>query len=91
MDFGIFQMNAVIDRKDIKENRFLNLTFGHHTLHHLFPTIDHSLLPHFNELFLDTCREFQIQLREFSWWALIAGHFQQLQRMKPISLTEMKF
>lgn len=92
MDFGLFQMNAVIDRSDIKHSRFLNLAmFGHHTLHHMFPTVDHSLLPQLNELFLDTCREFGIQLREFPWWPLIVGQFHQLQREKPISLKEMKF
>lgn len=91
MDFGIFQINAVIDRKDIKTSEFLSLTqFGRHTLHHLFPTLDHSLLPHFQELFLDTCQEFKIQLRECLWWPLIVGQFRQLQRTKTISLKEMK-
>lgn len=91
MDFGIFQMNAVIDRKDAKQNDFLSLTqFGHQTLHHLFPTVDQSLLPYFHELFFDTCREFNIQLREFDWWPLIVGHFKQLQRTKTNSLKDMK-
>lgn len=91
MDFGIFQMNAIIDRNDIKTNPFLNLTlFGHHTLHHLFPTLDHNLFPQLNELFLHTCREFEIQLREFPWWPLIVGQFQQLQRTRTKCIKEMK-
>lgn len=90
MDFGIFQMNAIIDRVDIKQNRFLALTqFGHHTLHHMFPTIDQGFLPYLNELFMDTCQEFQIELREFAWWTLVVGQFQQLRRTKTISLREM--
>jgi hypothetical protein len=35
-DFGIFQMNSVIDRRDTKQSLFWTLTtFGQHTLHHL--------------------------------------------------------
>lgn len=91
MDFGIFQMNAVIDRNDIKENKFLNLAmFGHHTLHHMFPTLDHALLPKLNQLFAATCKEFEMQLREHPWWPLIVGQFQQLQRDKTITLKQMK-
>lgn len=90
MDFGIFQMNAMVDRGDIKKSHFLGLTqFGHHTLHHFFPTLDHGLLPYMNELFLDTCRDFEMDLRESSWWPLIVGQFQQLKRTKTISLREM--
>jgi fatty acid desaturase len=92
MDFGIVQINAVIDRNDIKRSHFLSLTwFGHNTLHHMFPTLDHGLLPQLNELFLDTCQEFDIQLRELSWWPLIVGQFQQLQRTRKVSLREMRF
>lgn len=64
--------------------------FGNQTLHHLFPTVDQSLLPQLNELFLDTCREFQIQIRELPWRSLVVGHFHQLQRDKTIGLKEMK-
>ena len=91
MDFGIVQMNAIIDRNDIKRSHFLSLTmFGHHTLHHMFPTLDHGLFPQLNELLLNTCREFEIQLREFSWWSLIVGQFQQLQRTEKRGLKEMR-
>lgn len=91
MDFGLVQMNAVIDRNDIKRSHFLSLTmFGHHTLHHMFPTLDHGLFPQLNELFLDTCREFQIQLREFPWWSLIVGQFRQLRRMEGREMRGMR-
>lgn len=84
-------MNAVIDRNDIKGSQFLSLTlFGHHTLHHMFPTLDHGLFPQLTELFLDTCREFEIQLRELPMWPLVVGQFQQLQRTRSLSLREMK-
>ncbi|XP_070505347.1 cytochrome b5-related protein-like [Chironomus tepperi] len=91
MDFGVFQMNAVIDRNDIKNSHFIALvTFGHHTLHHLFPTLDHGLLPQLHEVFISTCKDFEIELREYPWWPLIVGQFQQLARTKPKSLKESK-
>lgn len=91
MDFGVFQMNAVIDRNDIKQSHFIALvTFGHHTLHHLFPTLDHGLLPQLHDVFISTCKDFELELREYPWWPLIVGQFQQLVRTKPKSLKELK-
>lgn len=84
-------MNCVIDRRDVKQSHFLTLvTFGHHTLHHMFPTLDHAVLPQIHQTFLDTCKEFDKELREFSWWPLIVGQFEQLQRTEPRTLREMK-
>lgn len=91
MDYGIFQMNANIDRSNVKSNRFLNLTlFGYQTLHHLFPTLDLNILPQLSELFEDTCMEFNIQVRELSWWALMVGGFQQLARCEGRSIRNMR-
>lgn len=94
MDFGIYQMNAVIDRHDFvinKYNHFITLTtFGHHTLHHLFPTLDHGLLTQLESTLLKTCKDFEVELREFPWFPLIVGQFEQLLREKPKSLKEQK-
>lgn len=94
MDFGIYQMNAVIDRHDFvinKENHFITLTtFGRHTLHHLFPTIDHGLLAQLEGTLLKTCKDFEVELREYPWFPLIVGQFEQLLREKPRSLKEQK-
>jgi len=90
-DFGIFQLNCVIDRRDLKQSHFYTLiAFGHHTLHHFFPTLDHGILPQLHDIFLETCKEFEIELREYSWWPLIVGQFEQLVRETPRSLKEMK-
>lgn len=44
-DWGISQLDAVMERKEITGSPFLVLTnFGDHALHHLFPTLDHSTL-----------------------------------------------
>ncbi|XP_045494029.1 cytochrome b5-related protein-like [Colias croceus] len=46
-DWGMHELEAVMDRNDINDNYFKVLTFfGHHALHHLFPTLDHAVLEH---------------------------------------------
>lgn len=87
LDFGIYQLAATIDRSEVKKSHFLTLTtFGHHILHHFFPTVDHVLLPQLHEIFVSTCKEFESEFREFPWWELIAGQFRQLLRTKPIRI-----
>lgn len=83
MDFGIYQLSATIDRKDVKDSLFLTLTnFGNHVLHHFFPTLDHSVLPQLNEIFINTCMEFECEMRQLPWWQLIVGQFHQLHRVQ---------
>jgi fatty acid desaturase len=91
LDFGIFQLDTVVDRKDVKANQFLVLThLGEHTLHHFFPTLDHGLLPQINDIFIGTCKEFDTELREFSWYTLLIGHHKQLARTKTLTVAERK-
>lgn len=81
MDWGIFQLDTVMDRSDIKGKILLTLThFGDHSLHHIFPTIDHALLPELHDTLIQTCQEFEADCRESRWWPLIKGQFQQLVR-----------
>jgi fatty acid desaturase len=87
LDFGVYQLAATIDRNDIKSSLFLTLTnFGHHILHHFFPTLDHAVLPQLQEIFVETCREFENDFRELPWWELIKGQFKQLTRTEPIEI-----
>lgn len=91
MDFGIYQLDTVVDRKDVKVSQFLVLThLGEHTLHHFFPTLDHGLLPQINKIFDETCKEFDTELREFSWYTLLVGHHQQLARNETLSIKKRK-
>lgn len=84
MDFGIYQLSATIDRINIQDSPFLTLTtFGHHILHHFFPTLDHAVLPQLQDILISTCLEFEGELREFPWWKLAAGQFKQLARTEP--------
>ncbi|CAL8094431.1 unnamed protein product [Orchesella dallaii] len=61
-DFGIGQLDATRDRaENFFNNLFVTLvTFGHHPLHHLFPTICHSKLPYLTSVFQQTVREFKL-------------------------------
>lgn len=89
MDFGVYQLSATIDRIDVKDSLFLTLTsFGHHILHHFFPTLDHALLPQLHEIFISTCVEFECEFRELPWWQLIKGQFNQLTRTEYIKLND---
>lgn len=94
MDFGIYQINAVIERHDFvmdKNNQFIVLTtFGQHTLHHLFPTVDHGLLPQLLTPLLKTAKQFELELREYPWWPLLIGNYEQMLRSEPKSLKEQK-
>ncbi|XP_058823711.1 cytochrome b5-related protein-like [Topomyia yanbarensis] len=91
IDFGIYQIATVIDRSDIKGSQFQVLTsFGHHCLHHLFPTMDHGLLSQLYPVFFETCAEFQLEYRECPWWRMIIGQYQQLARIDPITYVPSK-
>lgn len=80
-------MDAVMDRPEINSSRFLVLTtFGDHSLHHLFPTIDHGHLPFLYPALQKTCQEFGIKFRIISQLNLALGQFAQLIRVTPNSL-----
>ena len=73
-------------RSEITGSLFLvSVTFGDHTLHHLFPTIDHSKLPFLYEAFFETCKEFDIPFKFISQKDLIWGKYAQLVNIKPNS------
>lgn len=60
-DWGISQLDAVMERKEISGSLFLVLTnFGDHALHHMFPTLDHSTLEHLYPVFkkVSRCRDY---------------------------------
>lgn len=73
-----------MDRKEINKSRFLVLTnFGDHTLHHLFPTVDHNHLPYLYPVLEQTCKEFGVEVRVTSQLNLVVGQFLQLCRVRP--------
>ncbi|CAO1384650.1 unnamed protein product [Diamesa tonsa] len=87
LDFGYYQMGATIDRIEASKFQFMILShFGQHTLHHLFPTIDHGLLPQLQSTFIETCKEFEVNMRKFPWHELMIGQFRQIARIEKSSL-----
>lgn len=87
LDYGIYQLAATIDRYEARTNLFMSLThFGDHILHHLFPALDHSLLPQFRELALETCVEYQEELRECSLLEAFVDQIKQLSRTETIKI-----
>lgn len=86
-DYGIYQLAATIERTEARSNLFITLThFGDHILHHMFPSLDHSLLPQLNDIFIETCLEFKEELRECSLLEALLWQFEQLGRSDTIKL-----
>lgn len=80
-------MNTSVERDEPYNNIFLSLaTFGDHTLHHLFPVLDHSIIPLLQETFEDTCKEFGLDLTPKSYTTIMKGQFKQLVRLIPNEL-----
>lgn len=91
LDYGIYQMCATIDRLEANLNLATTLTaFGNHTLHHLFPSLDHALLPQLREILLQTCEEFEWKLKKYSMLHAAIEQFKQLGRTKIVTLEERK-
>lgn len=82
-DWGLFQVDTIIDRGDLKGSQFLVLThFGDHALHHLFPTLDHGILPQLYPVLYETLEEFKCELRECNHLEHMLGQHKQLIRIK---------
>lgn len=63
---------------------FLVLTnFGHHTLHHLFPTVDHYRLPQLYPILEQTLNDFGIPFETSTVLECMKGQFAQLIRNQP--------
>lgn len=91
MDWGIYSMDTLMDNSDIRKHPFLALThFGHHALHHLFPTLDHSVLPQLYPILYKTMEEFEVELDANPWYHMVYGQFMQLARTQtnPIDSLE---
>lgn len=84
IDWGAAQLDAVADRYEITGSHWLVLTnFGDHALHHMFPTLDHGTLEHIYPIFMETVKDFKLNLRFTNQTTLIKGHFRQLRKVEP--------
>ena len=91
-DWGLCQLDATRDRRDVQGNLLAEMTsYGNHALHHLLPTVDHGLLDLFHEDLVQTGQQFGIKdfvheyYERYSQWDLLVGMFQQLARDVPRS------
>ncbi|EFA08576.2 cytochrome b5-related protein [Tribolium castaneum] len=83
-DWGLSQLDAIMDRHEITGSHFLVLTnFGDHALHHMFPTLDHGTLELLYPTFRKVCQDFNVDLRMTSQLELIKGSFMQVMRTEP--------
>ncbi|CAH2105611.1 unnamed protein product [Euphydryas editha] len=90
-DWGMHELEAVMDRPEINNNHFKVVTFfGHHALHHLFPTIDHAALEYLYPVFLEHCKKFRANFRLMSQLDLFIGQIEMTQKREPTLLTERK-
>ena len=86
-DWGLCQLDAVRDRRDVNGNLLAELiSYGNHVLHHLFPTVDHGLLSLLQDDFMETCRKFHVDNPEqfqqsLTQWDRYTGMLEQLARV----------
>jgi fatty acid desaturase len=91
LDYGIYQISATMDRSEASSNLFMALThFGDHLLHHLFPALDHALLPQFREVLFETCEEFNEKIVDCTIIQAVSNQFKQLGRTTIIKLESNK-
>lgn len=88
-DFGEFQLSTIVDRTEANKNTFRSMVYyGDQVLHHLFPTLDASILPHLRETLLKTCKEFDVDLHpETTMLKAAFGQFKQLFRSETIKCS----
>jgi fatty acid desaturase len=80
LDFGEFQIATTLNRKEANRNTFLSLSFfGDQVLHHLFPTLDGSILPQLRETLEKTCKEFDIKLPKET--TILKASFEQFKQL----------
>ncbi|CAH0725207.1 unnamed protein product, partial [Brenthis ino] len=88
-DWGIHELEAVMDRREINTNYFRVLTnFGHHALHHLFPTLDHAVLEYLYPVFLNNCEKFRANFRVTTILDLIIGQIKMTLKTEPTLLNK---
>ncbi|GBP72167.1 Cytochrome b5-related protein [Eumeta japonica] len=88
-DWGMHEMEAVMDRTDISGSLFRVMTFfGDHAIHHLFPTLDHAMLPYLYPVFLEHCQKFRANFRMTTSLDLLIGQIKMTLKTQPTLLSE---
>lgn len=90
IDWGLHQMETSTERNEPVDNFFITMvTFGDHTLHHLFPSLDHDVIPLLQDTFIHTCEEFGLDMTQKPFASIVHGQFKQLARTTPSAKTKI--
>jgi len=90
MDFGIYQMLTTFDRTEANSSLpYCILYFGDHVLHHLFPTLDQTLLPQLRGILEKTCKEFDVDYVRYGTVESFLGLLKQIARTEARSLKDI--
>ncbi|CAG5077289.1 Oidioi.mRNA.OKI2018_I69.PAR.g8674.t1.cds [Oikopleura dioica] len=89
-DWGLLQVDTIVDRwltsSDNTSHSIAVSAFGDHTLHHLFPTVDGSILQHFIPAYRITLAEFNINYKQsncfYDWFEFTKVLFTTKQKKK---------
>lgn len=82
-DFGLFQLASTVDRFESNSSKFFVLTtFGEHILHHLFPTLDHAVLPLLKGELLEACEIFGANLKIITVTEALTEHYKFISKKK---------
>ena len=89
-DWGLRQIDSTRDVTNKGDYYFLvATTFGHHTLHHLFPTVDHSKLHLLYPVFEETCKEFGLTFKTIPQYEMFLGlHLQMMRNESKINYVK---
>lgn len=80
-----------MDVTEFCKHHFLALThYGHHALHHLFPTVDHGVLPLLYPNLFKTMEEFEVELDVYPWYHIIYEQLKLLSRTQPNSIDPVE-
>nr|XP_018907182.1 PREDICTED: cytochrome b5-related protein-like [Bemisia tabaci]XP_018907183.1 PREDICTED: cytochrome b5-related protein-like [Bemisia tabaci] len=84
-DWGLAQIDTTKDNQWLTGNAFFAMIlFADHTLHHLFPTVDHSVLKFLYPVFLQTCKKFNVTWKaDDRSFQMATAEFRALARNKP--------
>ncbi|XP_034830210.1 cytochrome b5-related protein-like [Maniola hyperantus] len=89
LDWGMHELEAVMDRPNINDSHFKVITFfGHHALHHLFPTLDHAVLEYLYPVFIRHCEKYKANFRLASQLELFIGQIKMTLKTDPSLLSE---
>lgn len=80
-----------MDNTDLGKHDFMALThYGHHAMHHLFPTLDSAILPELYSILYKTMGEFEVELVSYPWYHHIYGQLRQLSRNEPNPIDSLE-